>query len=174
MIVQRDSNGVRLRVDGQGDGWALAHRTLGPAFNMTDIDGIMGVVAFAANTGERLFMEYVPDSYRNRFDMIRRYADVAMYDRKATREYAFSDANRVSLSWYLCHCRKLALAQPKGPKFFFVIGRDVPPWELIELDIKTGEVIQEHTLTEMNFRQIWQTAGLATLRNELRKWIEAT
>ena len=101
MNPRRDSRGVRIRADGKGDGWARAHRQLGATFNMTDFDGLMGLVAFAANTGEKLFMEYVPDNYRNRLNLIRQFAIVAMFDRKASREYAFSEANRVSLSWHL-------------------------------------------------------------------------
>lgn len=172
MPEQRDANGVRVRVDGKGDGWARAHRQLGATFNMTDFDGVMGLVAFAANTGEKLFMEYVPDNYTNRLNLIRRYAVVAMFDRKATREYAFSDANRVSLSWHLDHCRKLAQTQPVAPKFLLVIGRDEPPWHLIELDINTGGTVGQHTLTAMNWRTVWEQAGLIDLRNQLRRWID--
>ena len=172
MLEQRDSNGVRVRVDGKGDAWAQAHRQLGGTFNMTDFDAVMGVQAFAANTGERLFLEYVPDNYENRLNMIREYASVAMFDRKASREYAFSRDNRVSLSWHLDHCRKLAQTQPVAPKFFLVIGRDQPPWQLIELDITTGEIVAEHTLTNMDWKTVWQQAGLTDLRNELRRWVD--
>lgn len=172
MIPCRDIKGVRVRADGKGDGWARAHRELGLTFNMTDIDGLMGLVGFAANTGDKLFMEYVPDNYQNRLNLIRQYAVVAMFDRKASREYAFSDANRVSLSWHLDHCRKLAQTQPKAPKFFLVIGRDEPPWELIEMNIHTGEVVTEQTLNGMNWRVLWEQTGLVALRNELRGWID--
>jgi len=172
VIIGRDEEGVRLRADGKGDGWALAHRKLGATFNMTDFDGLMGIVSFAANTGERLFLEYVPDNYSHRVNVIRQFAAVAMFDRKSTREYAFSDENRVSLAWHLDHCRKLGQTQPKPPKFFFVIGRDEPPWELVEVDIETGDVVSEMSLSAMNWRALWERAGLVALRNELRQWID--
>jgi len=169
---QRDASGVRIRADGKGDSWAQDHRQLGPTFNMTDFDAVLGLVAFAANTGEKLFMEYVPDNYQNRPNVIRQYANVAMFDRKTNREYAFGETNRVSLSWHLDHCRKIGASQPVPPKFFFVIGRDQPPWMLIELDIETGAVVAEHCLTAMNWREVWQAAGLTGLRDQLRRWID--
>jgi len=173
MREQRDGNGVRRRVDGQGDGWAKAHRDgLGATFNMNDVDGLIGMVGFAANTGDRLFMEYVPNNYANRARLIRSFATVGLFDRKSSRDYALSQSNRVALSWYLDLCRRLGQTQPIPPKFFLVIGRDQPPWEMIELDIRTGDIAAEHTLTDMNWKEIWQQAGLVALRNELRRWID--
>ncbi len=173
MLEQRDANGVRVRVDGKGDAWAKAHRNeLGATFNMTDVDGLVGMVGFAANTGDRLFIEYVPDNYRHRLDVIRTYATVALFDRKATRAYAFGDSNRVSLSWYLDMCRRLARTQPKPPKFLLVIGRDNPPWEMIELDITTGDPISENRLEVMNWKAVWRQIGLTGLRDELRAWLK--
>jgi len=173
VLEERDTNGVRVRHDGKGDGWAKAHRSqLGPTFNMNDVDGLIGLVGFAANTGDRFFIEYVPDDYSNRLNMIRQFATVALFDRKTSRDYAFGDANRVSLSWYLDLCRRLGQTQPKPPKFFLVIGRDAPPWNLIELDINTGKEVSDHVLPAMNWRQVWQQVGLAALRAELRAWID--
>ena len=172
MIAERDENGVRVRADGKGDGWAKAHRSLGQTFNMTDFDGVMGLVAYASNTGDKLFMEYVPDNYANRFKRIRQFAYVAMFDRKTTRACAFGDANTVSLSVQLDHCRRLGQTQPHDPKFFFVVGRDAPPWELIELDIQTGEECGARTLASLDTRAVWEVVGLVDLRDALRRWID--
>jgi hypothetical protein len=173
-MADRQRHSVRARADGQGDGWARAHREqLGAAFHMTDLDGAIGLMGFAANTGERLFIEYVPDAYGNRLHVIRRFATVAVFDRKTSREYAFSEANRVSLAWHLDVCRRLAATQHSPPRFFLVIGRDRPPWELLELDIHSGGILSEHRLDAMNWRVIGEQAGLTALRNELRHWIKA-
>lgn len=173
MAEERDSSGVRVRADGKGDAWAKAHRDqLGATFNMNDVDGLIGLVAFAANTGDRLFMEYVPDNYANRQSMVRQFATVALFDRKTSRDYALGESNRVALAWYLDLCRRLGQTQPKPPKFFLIIGRDTPPWQMIELDIETGAVISEHALTAHKWQQVWEQVGLAALRNELRRWID--
>jgi hypothetical protein len=172
MPTERDSNGVAVRMDGKGDAWSDKHRQLGVSFNMNDIDGLMGLVAFAANTSDHIFMEYVPDTYEHRHNIIRRFYTVALFDRKTSRNYAFSDANRVSLAWYLDLCRRLAKTQPRPPKYFFVIGQDTPPWQMIELDIDTGKIMSEHTLPENNWRTLWDIIGLSRLRQELRQAIE--
>jgi hypothetical protein len=170
---QRDANGVRIRADGKGDGWAQAHRDeLGPTYNMSDLDGYVGLVGFAGNTGDRLFMEYVPDNYANKGKTVRRFATVALFDRKASRDYAFSEANAVSLAFYLDLCRRLGETQPKPPKFFFIIGRQATPWELVELDIQTGQIISEFTLQQGRWRVFWEAVGLVALRGELRTWID--
>ena len=173
MPEQRDANGVRLRMDGKGDGWAQAHRDeLGQTFNMSDMDGLVGLVGFAANTGDRLFMEYVPDNYANKGKTIRRFAVVALFDRKSSREFALSDSNAVSLAFYLDLCRRLGQTQAKPPKFFLIIGRQEPPWEMVELDITTGQVVSEFTLQQGRWKVFWQAVGLVALRNELRTWID--
>ena len=173
MSEQRDNGGVRIRVDGKGDGWAKVHRDqLGATFNMNDVDGLIGMVAFAANTGDRLFMEYVPDNYANRLNTVRSFATVALFDRKTSREYALGESNRVALAWYLDLCRRLGQTQQKPPKFFLVIGRDAPPWQMVELNTNNGEVVSEHTLSASNWREVWEQVGLAALRNELRRWID--
>lgn len=170
-VPEVDAAGVKIRADGQGDAWADAHRALGSSFYLTDVDGMIGMVGFAANTGERLFLEYVPDNYENHRNAIRRFATVAMFDRKATRALAFHKHNRVGLAYYLDTCRRLAETQPKPPRFFFVIGRDRPPWTMIELDITTAEQIGEIELGAMNWRQVWNALGLTVLRAELAQWI---
>lgn len=170
---ERDGAGVKVRADGKGDAWADAHRDLGPTFNMTDVDGMIGIVGFAANTGERLFMEYVPDDWKNRHNKIRRFATVAVFDRKATRALALDAGNRVGLAYYLNLCRCLGQTQPKAPRFFFVIGRDCPPWTMIELNINTANIVAEHELPSMNWRQVWNAIGLTALRQELTRWVHS-
>ena len=172
MIYQRDPNGVRNRIDGKGDPWANQHRSqLGPTFNMTDVDGMIGLVAFASNTANKIFVEYVPDSYANHNNTIREFATVAMFDRKSSKSHAFSESNRVSLAWHLNTCRQLAKTQPKPPKFFLVIGQDSPPWTLIELNINDASQVATLNLTAANWKTIWEAVGLIALRSELRSWI---
>jgi hypothetical protein len=167
------SDEVKPRYDRAGDGWADAHRDgLGLTFNMTDVDGFVGLVGFAANTGDRLFVEYVPDNYTHRASRIRRFATVAMFDRKASEEYAGSAKNNLCTSWYLDICRRLGATQPVKPMFFWIVGRNKPPWTMIRLDIESGEPVGRHQLNGDNWRAVWEACGLVGLRRELRHWID--
>lgn len=167
-----DTPKVKPRYDGGGDGWAKAHREgLGNGFYMSDVDGIIGVVGFAANTEGLLFQEYVVEPSRE-LRTVRRFATVAMFDRKSTEKNAFCEKNEFGLAWYLDLCRRLGETQPRAPRFFFVIGSKEPPWTMIELDIDTSLEIDRQVITSgRNWRCIWDAIGLTTLRNELRSWI---
>ena len=161
---------VKPRFDGQGDPWADSHREgLGRGFNMNDVDGFIGLIGFAANTGDRLFIEYVPDDYANRGQAIRTYSTVALFDRKASLACAMGEGNSVSLACYLDLCRRLAVTQARPPKFFFVVGRDAPPWDIVQIDIETGMKLSTQTLSGMNWQEVWRAAGLTELRDTLRR-----
>jgi hypothetical protein len=172
----RLDNGVRVRRDGQGDAWANTHREgLGNKFYLQDIDALFGMEVFGANTGDRLFIEYEPDNYENRFNAIREFALVAMFDRKATLAGAMHPGSKVSRDLYLWLCRTIGLAQPIAPKFFLVIGESEPPWQMIEIDINTGRKLGEPSEVDGdNFRQVWNQLGLAELRSQLRRYINTT
>ena len=168
---ERNSNGVKNRIDGKGDGWANAHRKLlGNQFYFQDVDCFFGAVAFGHNTAERLFLEYVPDDYENRTKKIRQFGIVALFDRKSSKSAAFGNKNIVSCGVYLWLCRTLGTAQGIKPKFYYVIGNDKPPWEMIEMDIDTAD-IKEPTviLQSVNWKEIWEQLGLLELRNEIKK-----
>jgi len=53
-----------------------------------------------------------------------------------------------------------------------VVGPNNPPWRMIELDIRTGEEVGEHLLTDANWREIWTLSGLDALRGESKRWVE--
>lgn len=167
---------VKPRYDGKGDGWANAHRDLGPTFNMNDADALMGVVSFAWNTGERLFIEDVPDNYINRYSSIREFAYVALFDRKTNLDFALSNENAVSRAMYLHLCRIISAYQPLPPRFFFVIGGQCPPWEMHEIAIDSSEPKGDAIILPCRdgsiWRSVWETCGLKSLRDELRKWID--
>ena len=167
------TNGVKPRADGKGDGWANAHREqLGPDYHCQDIDGYFGFCAWGANSGDRLFMEHVPDGFKNANNLIREYAVVALFDRKSTTSAARCDRNIKSTSFYLWLCRNLSMAQPFPVRFFWVIGKDNPPWMMQELSIETGEEKEDMiTLDKPDWRSIWDTIGLTDLRNSLKKWL---
>lgn len=164
-------NGVRSRADEKGDAWALAHRQLGPTFNMQDVDAVFGAIAFGANTGERLFLEYVPDNYCNRGMIIRSFKLVAMFDRKTSEQAAFRRENSVSLALYLWMCRELRGDSCLCPKFFVVIGSQKPPWRMVEIDIhngeRTGNEEEIKDATGPEFRRVWDTLGLIELRRSI-------
>jgi len=171
----RLDNGVRRRMDNLGDGWAAQHReTMRDAY-MQDIDCIFGASFFGANTGERLFEEYVPDNRKNIGQSIRRFAVVAMFDRKKTEAAAFSEIGSVVLSraFYLWQCRILSQIQPRPVRFFYVIGENEPPWIMKELSTETAEVIGDTiTLGRTDWNAIWKAIGLQEERRILREWLE--
>jgi len=138
---------------------------------MQDLDGFFGWMAFGANTGEKIFSEYVPDSWDHRWNYFREFALVGLFDRKTTAQYAFSDDNRVSTAHYLWICRSLSKLQPIAAKFFFVIGQHAAPWEMIELNINTGDEIKRYVLYDANWKEIWNACGLKQIRDDLMKWI---
>ena len=171
----RLSNGVKVRVDGKGDAWSNAHRIqLGNDALMQDLDAVFGFTAFGHNTGERLFLEYVPDSWENRCNSMRNFGIVALFDRKASIGAAFSNKNALSSNFYRFLCRTVAMAQPIPPRFFYVIGGQEPPWLMIEVDINTGlEVGARVELKNSNFKTVWESLGLGQARNVLMRWTHA-
>lgn len=167
-------NGARARIDGRGDAWADEHRHgLGMSFLMSDLDAIFGTVVFGQNTGDRLFIEYVPDAYANRFKTVREFGLVAMFDRKMSINAAFDQRNKLSTAVYLWICRKLGAGQAKRPKFFFVIGDQAPPWRMVEIDITNGEPTgAEATIASReDWGPVWEYLGLAPLRREIAMWV---
>lgn len=167
-----NGNGVRIRQDDQGDVWAKEHRDeLGNQFYMEDLDGFIGTFGFARNGQDTLFAEYQPDGYTNRLKEIRRFALVALFDRKQTRDTALNDKSILTRAFYLWQCRVHAQAQPIAPKFFYVIGKQ-SPWNLIELDINTAQVIHQYKLERGNWVEIWNLSGLVAARRELEKWLK--
>lgn len=174
-MYERDERGVRVRADKKGDAWANAHRdALGNKYYLQDVDAMFGYVAFGHNTGERLFLEYVPDSYENRGSWIREYGYVALFDRKTSEQAAFSSQNSLSASVYLHLCRRLAAGQPIAPRFFFVIGGQEPPWEMIEISIESGEETGQRAVirSASDWSTIWAALGLADMRNTIKQWID--
>jgi hypothetical protein len=174
----RLGNGVKRRMDGAGDMWASAHRELGGGYQMNDVDAIFGFEAFGANTGEKLFLEYEPDNYEYRLEIIREHAVIALFDRKSTEGAAFCGNNRRSFSFYLHLCRVISSAQAYPPRFFFCVGGQSPPWCLMEIDVKTGAHIKgRNTIIETtqpaDWRRIWDALGLTELRLKLRRSLGA-
>ena len=170
--TERNNQGIKVRLDGAGDSWANQHReSLPKEFYFQDVDALFGTVVFGHNTGERLFLEYVPDNYKNRNNQVREFGVVAIFDRKSSRNAAFGNHNRVSMGLYLWLCRSLGKIQPIKPKFFFVIGGQSPPWTMIEIDIETGEKIREAIIDTSDWSNIWAELELIDLRNEIVKWL---
>lgn len=168
-----EANGVKPRYDKKGDQWAAMHRNLGPTFNMHDVDAVMGHVSFAENTGDRFFLEYVPDSYQNRYDRVRKFGAVAFFDRKSSLEFALSAKNTLSISFYLWLARAAAVEQPVAPLFFFVVGEQRPPWSLHEVDIYTGELTGKSAMVGAgSWSAMWSNLGICAVRDQLRRWID--
>ncbi len=167
------NTGVKPRFDGKGDAWANAHRQLGSTYNMQDVDALFGFHAFGHNTGERLFLEYIPDDYANRGRTIRKFKVVAMFDRKTSIHAAIGYNNSVSLAFYLWLCRTLGNAQGTEPKFFFVIGGQSPPWQMIGVNIHTGQLTSEREVFTsgegVEFHRLWARLGLSDIRDALTR-----
>jgi len=169
-MYERNGNGVRIRADGKGDGWANAHRhELPERFHFNDFDGLIGKLTFAQNGQDTLFAEYVCDSYKNRDKTIRQFGYVALFDRKRSD---FAANNSVlSTAVYLDACRKLSFGQPFPCRFFYVIGPNDGPWILSEKDINTGDTLADSNLCDGEWEQLWMALGLTASRNALEKWL---
>lgn len=162
----RLNNGVKARGDGGGDSWANEHRVeLGRDSYLADFDGYIGQVAFAGNTGNRLFLEYAVRGTKGR----KEFAIVALFDRKASVEIAKRAKGSLSTDLYLWVCRMLALHQSHPPKFFYVCGGNSAPWTMIELDIETGEEIGTRQVEKPRWKEVWDAFGLTGLRNLIVK-----
>lgn len=169
-------NGVKRRMDGRGDAWADQHRLLGKNYSMYDMDAVFGFVAFGQATADRLFLETQPNFSNNTSPFIRRFAFMAMFDRKASEAAAFCHENEYQTAFYLEQCRILSTNQPRPVRFFFCIGGHAPPWRLIEIDINTGDRLGSVILPADGklWLPIWDALGLTDLRLELRTWINTS
>ena len=93
-----------------------------------------------------------------------------MFDRKSSNG-AFTKSLCTAL--YLWLCRVIAEHQPYPPRFFQVVGDDLEPYVLIEIDIHTGDQVGEPaTLDSDDWCQAWEAVGLKKLRDDLRAWME--
>lgn len=165
-MPERMENGVKVRADGRGDAWANEHReALGNNIYLQDLDALFGQMAFAQNTGDRLFLEYVPDDYSNRQNVVRKFQVVGMFDRKASLATATSKHNTVSTAFYLWLCRIIGEQQDVKPRFFYVFGKTAP-WSMLELDIETGSEVGE-PFTINDWRSLWSQLGLTEARRTL-------
>ncbi len=171
---QRLENGVKARSDGKGDAWSNLHRTgLGNATYMTDVDALVGLCGWSVNTAEKLFLEVVPDNYENRRSEVRKFAVVALFDRKRSLEYAQSAANQFTRQFYTWLCRTIGQTQPATPRFFYVIGSDQPPWDMYEVNTAKPEVCVHvgRIANASEIAHIWKYAGLLEKRNALVQWV---
>lgn len=174
----RLENGVKQRMDGGGDSFGNAHReALGNWAYMQDFDSIFGFEAFAKNTSDLLFTEYEPDQYKNSGNLIRNFATIALFDRKKhfnLAERALQCSRPVLTAYYLHQCRLNASVQPIPPRFFFCVDID-EGWQLLEVDINTGEKIgprHGHHITRENMDYVWTAIGLRDAHCGVRKWLQ--
>lgn len=135
----RTEDGVRRRQDGKTTGWNGAHRhTAGRWAYMTDIDGL-SYVTVVEDTEEQLFIEYAPDELKRYGQIDRLYAFIAMFERKRTRDAAWkAQFEEPAFAARLEMCRRLGVGQALPMRAFFVIGEDVGPWTIHEIDTATG------------------------------------
>ena len=175
----RLDNGTLARADGKGEAWANEHReALGSNYYLQDLDGLFGLNVWGHNTGNRFFLEYVPDSWENKGRVCREFGVVALFDRKSSIETAQHTRNTLSLAFYLYLCRTHRSMQPDSlaPRFFYVCGDDdEPPWHMYEVDIDTG--LRVGAPVELSARGDWMPAwkelGLVALRAALRQYVES-
>lgn len=169
MNQKYNNNHVKIRMDGQGDGFSNQHRSSVPHDNwMIDIDGVFGSIFFADKLENNFFAEVEPDLQRGA--VIRGFGFVAFYDRKKTWRAAFNGSS-FSLAAQLALCRFVAKVQPVQPKFFFVIGENSPPWYMVEIDIFTGLQGRKEKLGTGSWKEIWKKFGLLDIRKQLREWV---
>jgi len=141
---------------------------------MQDLDCFFGVQAFGHNTGDKLFMEYIPDNYDKNKKSVENFGVVALFDRKSNEEYALSSPNYTSRHFYIYLAKILSECQGNIPcKFFYVIGSNNPPWKMIEIDLSTGHKKTEKYVDSGDWSSIWQELGLCSIRNDVVKWMKS-
>ena len=170
---RRLDNGVRRRMDGEGEPWSEAHRKLPRDFHMQDIDAMYGMVQIAKNASDQLFAEYVTDSGDTIDDVTREFGLVALFDIKSTRQALDNAQRSLSTKWYAWLARVVAAHQEVAPKFFFVLDQE-DSYHYVESDIQTGEIVREHTApkdTRLAWLTCWKELGLVKIRNDLKESI---
>lgn len=170
-----NNNSVRQRIREGGDAWAEQHRrNLPKECYFQDIDGMLGITSFYSSTADKCFVEYEPDDYANRGKTIRSFGVVGMFDRKSTESAVLYDRNVLTRSLYLWQCRVFADHQGIAPKFFYVIGESKSPWLMMELDINTGDKVNEFLLEDQSWAEMWEAVGLMDLRNQIHAWLASS
>jgi hypothetical protein len=174
-MEQRLLNGVRTRMDGAGDLWADQHREeLGNRSYLNDIDGFAGLTVWASHSEDHLFVEYEPDSWEYKDNVIRRFGTIAFFDRKKSRGATKRPGAPLSLAYHLDLCRQLGKSQPIAPRFFYVFGEGIP-WELVEINIENGSSIGHPImLVAGSWSERWRELGLVAARDEIRRWLATT
>lgn len=165
----------KSRIDGKGDGWANSRRTSLPSkFACTDIDIEIGAMAYRISTEDRTFYEFVPDAYANRDKLIRYFGLVAIFDRKNARATINDKCTRAT-AFQLDLCRTYRDRQGGiAPRFFYVIGKsNDPKWEMVEVNIDTGEMSQDSAWINsgMSWLDQWASLGLTFTRSRLEAFL---
>lgn len=168
-----NERGNKVRRDGGGDPWADEHRTKLDKCYMADVDYIVSLTLTGVDSEDKSFHEFATKRGSFKPSRKRKHATVAIFDRAATKEIALGDKKAFTLSQHLDLCERLGEVQPVAPKFFFVCGhRNAPSWLVIEMDIYTGEELQERTLSSTDWEQDWRELGLLKQRATLQNWLD--
>lgn len=165
--VRRDGLNGGTYTSGRGDAWAFQHRERLPgSFYMTDMDSLC-TTSGGFNWEDSVFIEYVHAGG----DSI---GIVALFDRKET------DASMVEFiskraSAFMAQCQICEMiGQGQGgltPSFWFVVGGQVSPWEMHEIDTKemvaTGRI---EVLSSDDFLGAWRRVGITDKHRRIKDW----
>jgi len=159
----------RSRIDGQGDSFGNAHRSLGSEYYMNDFDVLVGSLDFAKHTENSLFAEYEPDPVCNKNNLIRQFGTIAIFDRKG--HWGACSMN-IATKYQLQVCRALSECQPVPVRFFWVVDVE-NGYAMQEICTTTGERLDSRILPLDGslWSNIWKEVGLYGNRIRLREWL---
>jgi hypothetical protein len=144
-----------------------------PSSYLMDFDGLVTADGLV-DAENRLFAEFVCDSYTHADRAVREIAFLAFFDRKETMRTA--SPYEVKTAVYLAASRAISRDQrhrnlPKV-RFFFAIGTHAP-WILQEVDAWTGAVGPIQLYDTHGWDEVWTAAGLLAERRALEQTLLA-
>jgi hypothetical protein len=163
-------NGVKARMDGQGDDFAMTHRGMQRDLYFTDVDACIELWGELDIDGEdRHFFEYCI-AERGR---LVETAVVAWFDRKRPRaDKCLADESIMrSRHRFMGLCRDLGQVYPVRPRFFWVCGSS-GPWDVLEWDVATGRHKPMLHVHHDNIGRIWrESLEIFKDRDAMLKWL---
>lgn len=156
---------------GTGDGWAAAHRqALGSNWYLSDVDALADSTGAYHGTEDKLFVSATCLPV-HRLDPAQTLGIVALFDRTQDLGTGLCERKAFGSKMLRNIARLIGLAQGVLPKVFLVAGPDDGPWELVELDIWSGQPAGFRAILEAggSWAATWEAAGLGKLQRELQR-----
>lgn len=166
----RQPNGVRRRIDGHGDDFAEAHRTMQRDLYFTDVDARSELWGqLVVEKEDECFFEYCVTARHGLIET----AVTAWFDRKKLRaDKCLMNENMMrSRHQFMGLCRDLGKIYPVRPRFFWICG-STDPWDVLEWDVATGRHKPMMIVHYDNIGRIWrESLQIFKDRDVMLEWL---